>query len=90
MVELFAFAALGIVALVGLGVLMMIGTVLRFAFKIAFLPLVIVGRILGLIALAVMIPVGLVVLPLALVAACCLALVATICWAGFSALAAIF
>ena len=59
MVELFAFAALGIVALVGLDVLMMIGTVLRFAFKITFLPLAIVGRSLGLIALAVMIPVGL-------------------------------
>ena len=93
MMELFAFAALGVAALVVLGVLMMIGAVLKLAFKIAFLPLAIIGGILGLIALAVMIPVGLVVLPLALVAvvvACCLAIVATICWVGFSALAACF
>ena len=93
MVELLAFVALGVAALVVLGVLMMIGAVLRFAFKIAFVPLAIVGAILGLIALVVVIPLGLVVLPLAVVAiavACCLALVATICWIGFSALAVIF
>ncbi len=93
MVELLAFVALGVAALVVVGVLMLIGVVLKFAFKVAFVPLAIVGGILGLIALAVMIPVGIVVLPLAVVAFaafCCLALVATICWVGFTALAAIF
>ena len=93
MLEILAFVALGVAALVVLGVLMMIGTVLKFAFKVAFVPLAIVGGILGVIALVVMIPVGLVMLPLAAVAFaafCCLALVGAVLWAGCTALAAIF
>ena len=71
-------------------VLATVWAIIKFSFKIVFIPLAIVGSVL---CLVVAIPIGLVALPfMALLVVACgaLALICCICWLGFTALAAIF
>ena len=93
MAELFTIGVLLIAAVVVCAVLAALFGILKFAFKLAFGPFAIVGCIVGLVAFAIVLPIGLVAVPLlviATIAATCLAVVCAICWLGFSALAAIF
>ena len=93
MAELFVLGVLLVAGVAVFAVFAALFGIVKFAFKVAFVPLAIVACIVGLVGFAIVLPIGLVAIPLVaagLIAATCLAVVCGICWLGCSALAAIF